>query len=79
MSGRCGFDVPHLSVGLGLRYMTPVGALRLDIGYRVPGAQWLSGTASCRPTKAAPRAWARCFGLSWLPVQLLNVALGEAL
>jgi outer membrane protein assembly factor BamA len=30
---------PHLSVGLGLRYDTPVGPIRLDVGYRVPGAQ----------------------------------------
>jgi outer membrane protein insertion porin family/translocation and assembly module TamA len=32
-------DAPHLSPGVGLRYMTPVGPIRLDIGYRVPGAQ----------------------------------------
>ena len=33
------FNRPHLSVGFGLRYDTPVGPVRLDIGYRVPGAQ----------------------------------------
>lgn len=33
------FFVPHLSVGPGLRYDTPVGPLRVDIGYRVPGMQ----------------------------------------
>lgn len=30
---------PHLSPGLGLRYATPIGPLRLDIGYRLPGLQ----------------------------------------
>lgn len=30
---------PHLSVGVGARYDTPVGPVRLDIGYRIPGLQ----------------------------------------
>lgn len=30
---------PHLSTGLGLRYKTPVGPFRVDIGVRIPGAQ----------------------------------------
>ena len=33
------FNHPHLSVGLGARYETPVGPIRFDIGYRIPGAQ----------------------------------------
>lgn len=36
------FD-PHLSCGPGLRYDTPVGPVRADIGFRIPGAQVLSG------------------------------------
>jgi outer membrane protein insertion porin family/translocation and assembly module TamA len=36
---RFRFDRPHLSVGLGLRYETPVGPIRLDAGYRVPSLQ----------------------------------------
>ncbi len=32
-------DRPHLSPGLGIRYDTPVGPIRLDVGYRVPGLQ----------------------------------------
>ena len=31
-------DRPHLSCGAGARYDTPVGPIRLDIGYRIPGA-----------------------------------------
>lgn len=30
---------PHVSAGGGLRYDTPVGPLRLDVGYRIPGLQ----------------------------------------
>lgn len=32
-------DRPHLSAGLGLRYETPIGPIRLDVGYRIPGLQ----------------------------------------
>ena len=33
------FNRPHLSAGLGFRYDTPVGPVRLDVGYRIPHAQ----------------------------------------
>jgi outer membrane protein insertion porin family/translocation and assembly module TamA len=35
------FDRLHLSCGAGARYETPIGPVRLDIGYRVPGLQTL--------------------------------------
>lgn len=34
---------PHLSCGPGVRYATPVGPLRLDVGVRVPGLQNTDG------------------------------------
>ncbi len=34
---------PHLSCGAGGRYDTPVGPVRLDIGYRIPGVQVIGG------------------------------------
>jgi outer membrane protein insertion porin family/translocation and assembly module TamA len=38
-AGHIRFNVPHLSPGIGLRYATPVGPVRLDVGYRVPYVQ----------------------------------------
>src|SRR5262249_35028795 len=37
-------DRPHLSCGLGIRVATPVGPVRLDVGYRIPGLQVPPGT-----------------------------------
>jgi outer membrane protein insertion porin family/translocation and assembly module TamA len=37
--GQIRFTYPHVSPGIGLRYATPVGPLRLDVGYRVPYLQ----------------------------------------
>ncbi len=43
---------PHVSTGLGLRYDTPVGPLRVDLGLRIPGAQVIgqSTVKSCLST-----------------------------
>jgi outer membrane translocation and assembly module TamA len=38
----------HLSCGLGARYDTPVGPIRVDVGYRIPGLQILG-----QPSEAA--------------------------
>jgi outer membrane protein assembly factor BamA len=35
------FTHPHVSCGLGARYDTPVGPIRADLGYRIPGLQIL--------------------------------------
>jgi outer membrane protein assembly factor BamA len=46
---RFRFDIrllyPHLSCGLGVHYDTPVGPLRLDAGFQIPGLQVLDRTA----------------------------------
>ena len=44
---------PHVSSGLGFRYLTPVGLLRLDIGYRVPYLQHL-GERYLEPEEGGP-------------------------
>jgi outer membrane protein insertion porin family/translocation and assembly module TamA len=40
------FMHPHLSCGPGARYDTPVGPIRLDVGYRIPGMQVIGGYTS---------------------------------
>jgi outer membrane translocation and assembly module TamA len=37
---------PHLSVGLGVHYNTPVGPIRLDVGFPIPPLQVLDPNAS---------------------------------
>ncbi|CAN5267495.1 hypothetical protein BH09MYX1_BH09MYX1_53660 [soil metagenome] len=39
------FARPHLSAGLGFRYDTPVGPIRLDIASRIPGAQYFENVS----------------------------------
>jgi outer membrane protein insertion porin family/translocation and assembly module TamA len=58
----------HLSCGVGGRYDTPVGPIRLDVGYRIPGLQVLNGPDS--DEEPAP-----LFGL--LPVAVA-FGIGEA-
>jgi outer membrane protein insertion porin family/translocation and assembly module TamA len=60
---------PHLSSGLGVRYDTPVGPIRLDIGYRLPGLQIIGSTDPLEPEPTP------IFGV--LPVTLA-FGIGEA-
>lgn len=39
--GQLRLDHPHVASGLGIRYETPVGPLRLDLGFRIPYLQVL--------------------------------------
>jgi outer membrane protein insertion porin family/translocation and assembly module TamA len=63
-------NYPHLSAGVGFRYGTPIGPVRLDLGYRVPymqkvGEKNLPETEGIQPTVfGAPMA--------------ISFALGEA-
>jgi outer membrane protein assembly factor BamA len=40
------FDAPHISIGPGVRYLSPVGPVRVDVGWRVPGLQKFSSESS---------------------------------
>ncbi|MGC4064636.1 MAG: BamA/TamA family outer membrane protein [Polyangiaceae bacterium] len=57
------FDCLHLSVGLGLRYETPVGPIRLDVGYRIPGLQSPSSPDEGRPATLVGLPMAVSFGI----------------
>jgi len=69
--GRLQFRYPHLSVGPGLRYESPVGPIRLDFGVRVPGLQAIG-------EQQLPLAHGQerpvVFGIP----AAINVAIGEA-
>jgi len=61
---------PHLSTGVGARVATPVGPVRLDIGYRVPGLQ--SPSPRTADEKAEPNLL-----FDVLPVAV-SLGIGEA-
>ena len=61
---------PHLSTGTGIRYDTPVGPVRLDVGYAIPGLQRVGGELD-RLSEGQP---ATVFGLP----AAVNIAVGEA-
>jgi outer membrane protein insertion porin family/translocation and assembly module TamA len=61
------FNRPHLSCGVGGRYVTPVGPVRLDVGYRIPHLQFFRGPEYEREPDPL-------FGL---PIAI-SIAIGEA-
>ncbi|MGZ3420732.1 MAG: BamA/OMP85 family outer membrane protein [Polyangiales bacterium] len=64
-------DYPHLSAGPGVRYQTPVGPVRLDFGYRLPGLQRIGGPLD-------PREEPNPFNLGFKGPFALSFSLGEA-
>ncbi|UQA63720.1 BamA/TamA family outer membrane protein [Polyangium aurulentum] len=81
--GKLSLMRPHLSTGLGLRYATPVGPVRADLGYRIPCAQSFDPDDQ----RAAPTAGRDCNYLApgvgaadpilGLPIAFA-IAIGEA-
>jgi len=58
------FDRPHLSCGTGARYDTPVGPIRFDVGYRIPGLQFPKGAPfDVEPTPLLGLPIAIAFGI----------------
>jgi outer membrane protein insertion porin family/translocation and assembly module TamA len=64
------FNSPHIAPGIGLRYATPVGPVRFDVGYRVPYLQKI-GVKDLPPEDGSTPT---VFGA---PIAL-NFALGES-
>ena len=50
------FDHPQVSVGLGIRYRTIVGPLRLDLAWAPPELRSFGGDSSLPPTCTADSA-----------------------
>ena len=61
---------PHLSCGAGGRYDTPVGPLRVDVGYRIPGLQY--------PIRRSARALGRAGGNDLGAPVAISAGIGEA-
>ncbi len=57
------FDRPHLSGGIGVRYATPIGPVRLDVGYRIPGLQAPAGDDELVPEDLLGLPIAVSFGI----------------
>ena len=68
--GQIRFTYPHLSPGFGLRYATPVGPVRLDVGYRLPYTQEVG-------VQAVPQEEGTRSTVLGLPIAV-SFALGEA-
>jgi outer membrane protein insertion porin family/translocation and assembly module TamA len=72
--GRLQFKYPHLSVGPGVRYESPVGPIRLDFGIRVPGAQAWGQSALPENPQSHGQERPSLFGLP----AALQLAIGDA-
>jgi hypothetical protein len=52
------FDYLVLAVGFGIRFRTPVGPLRVDLGYGINPPSFFGIPAPASSTSASSRAWA---------------------
>lgn len=67
---RIRFEYAHTAVGFGIRYYTILGAIRLDLGWRVPGLQVIGDSSAYENEKASR-------DLSVLP-NAFHLTIGEA-
>jgi outer membrane protein insertion porin family/translocation and assembly module TamA len=74
--GSLRFNYLHMSCGVGIRYDTPVGPIRLDVGWRVPWLQILGQPNESRAEAYDP-TWGQQPRLLGLPVAFA-FGLGEA-
>ncbi|MFO0760551.1 MAG: BamA/TamA family outer membrane protein [Byssovorax sp.] len=81
-------NTPHLSTGIGLRYDTPVGPFRADLGYRIPCMQVVgdcrqvfdalaSTKTGFKPGEYLPSGFGESGTVLGLPIAV-SVAIGEA-
>jgi outer membrane protein insertion porin family/translocation and assembly module TamA len=77
--GGLRFTRPHLSAGFGVRYATPVGPARLDLGVRIPCAQVIGACTEDEIKVAAPDEGTPGGpeGIEKLPIAV-SLAIGEA-
>ena len=73
---RLDFKQPQLSVGFGLRYFTPIGAIRVDLGFRIPQLQVI-GDGERVGRVASDDTDVNFFGLTRWP-GALHISIGEA-
>lgn len=72
--GRLNFLAPHVSIGPGLRYGSPIGPLRLDLGWRVPGLQIFE----TNPNTLDVAELDQFANDEWYEAFALNLLIGEA-
>jgi outer membrane protein assembly factor BamA len=66
---------PHISVGPGIRYISPIGPIRVDLGWRVPGLQKLSSEPEDPPDISETPPYST---ETWDKAFALHVLIGEA-
>jgi outer membrane protein assembly factor BamA len=71
------FNHLHTSVGVGARYDTPVGPIRLDVGYRIDPLQVLPYKTNADANKADPSEGTQPLFLLGIPLAVA-IGIGEA-
>lgn len=69
------FTEPHISAGPGIRYASPIGPIRLDVGYRIPGLQKLQPNPNEPPDVSEVPPYST---QEWWKAVALHVLIGEA-